>query len=131
MTLESGGSRWALPVRPAISQIAASVKSEMILSVLAFINLFASDLFQHFVQRSRVEGLVETDGVFLEQSRFLEEFDARVAALFAGAAVDVPNAKLFVSRWQWRRRAPAWFRAAASEHFLSPMPGALRRCDAL
>src|ERR687896_1870652 len=96
MTLERGGSRWALPVRPAISQIAASVRSEMILSVLAFIALFASDLFQHFVQRTSVEGLVEAYRAFFEQSRFLEEFDARLSALLAGAAVDVPDSKLFV-----------------------------------
>jgi hypothetical protein len=32
-----------------------------------------------------------------EQSGFLEKFDACFAALLAGAAVDVPNSKLFVS----------------------------------
>src|SRR6185503_8435472 len=98
ITLERGGSRWALPARPAISQIPASVMSEIIRRLLAFIALFASDLFEHFVQGTRVEGLFETDRVFLEQPGFLEEFNACVAALFAGAAVDVPDSKFFVTR---------------------------------
>src|SRR5687767_6245571 len=95
-TLESGGSRWALPVRPAISQIAARVANEIILSVLAFIPLFTADLLEHIVQRTRFKGLLESYCVFLQQSRFFEKSDACVAAFFAGAAIDVPDSELSV-----------------------------------
>src|SRR5919106_3586942 len=91
MTFERGGSKWALPERPAISQIAPSVTSEMILSVLGFIRLFASDFFQHLLQGTGVEGLLEAYGVLFEQSRFFEKLDAGLAALLVGAAVDIPD----------------------------------------
>ena len=50
------------------------------------------------VQRPGVKGLLEAYGVLLEQAGLLEEFDARFAAFPVGAAVDVPNAQLFVGR---------------------------------
>src|ERR1044071_8991676 len=97
-TLESGGSRCALPLRPANSQMAARVSSEIILRVPAFIFLllFASDLFKDLVQWRGIESLVKAYGVWLEQPRFLEELDARLASLSVGAAVDVPNSELLV-----------------------------------
>ena len=57
----------SVPVRPATSQIAASVSSEIILSVPAFIALFASDLFDDLVQWPGVEGLLDSYGILLEQ----------------------------------------------------------------
>src|ERR1041384_2294999 len=80
-TLESGGSRCALPWRPANSHMAARVSSEMILRVPAFIFLllFASDLFKDLFQRRGIESLIKAYGVFFEQARFLEELDARFA----------------------------------------------------
>ena len=41
--------------------------------------------------------LREGHRAFFQQAGILEELDAGVAALFAGAAVDVPDAQIFVT----------------------------------
>src|ERR1044072_251130 len=97
-TFESGGSRCGSPDRPATSHAPASVTREAILRVRAFIALFTADFFQNFVERSRIKGLLEAHCVFFQQSGFLEKFNAGVTAVFARAAVHVPNAQFLVGR---------------------------------
>jgi hypothetical protein len=68
MTLDKGGSKWALPARPASSQPSARVASERILRVRALmVFLFAADFFQNAVQRSGIKDLLKAYGARFEQ----------------------------------------------------------------
>jgi hypothetical protein len=69
------------------------VIKEQSLIVLGFIrtSLLSADLFDHAVQGAGVESLLKGYRAFFHQAGIFEKLDAGVAAVFASAAVNIPD----------------------------------------